>query len=419
MMKILLSAYACEPNKGSEPGVGWHWCMELVKLGHEIWVITRANNRNNIEQALSALPEMSNLHFVYYDLPKWAGWWKQGSRRGFVNLYYALWQWGAYRAAKKICRQQLFDVVHHLTFGVFRQPSFMGRLGIPFIVGPVGGGERAPFQLRKNYIFRDYLLDFCRDLLNALSRFDPLLNDMFKKAFLIYVKTPETGRMISPHYQHKVRSLLEIGVNLPSQSRKQSSCISFSPEHPIKILYVGHFLSLKGMQIGIPAFARLTRDIPYAQLTMIGKGPAEEAWKSLGEKLGIESKIQWRGWVTQQVLAEIYADHDVLLFPSLHDSSGNVVLEAMSHGLPVLCLNLGGPAVIVNHDCGMVVPVEGGVDYVIERLYQAMRNLAMLPPEEMGILRNGAYQRAQYFSWSRPVKIVYESDIQRENIIRS
>ena len=47
-MNILLSAYACEPNKGSEPGVGWSLAIEMSKH-HNVWVITRDNNKSAIE----------------------------------------------------------------------------------------------------------------------------------------------------------------------------------------------------------------------------------------------------------------------------------------------------------------------------------------------------------------------------------
>ena len=127
-MKILLSAYACEPGKGSEPGVGWHWALELAGLGHETWVLTRANNRPPIEAALAGRPPpASNPRFLYYDLPAWARWWKKG-RRG-IHLYYLLWQWGAYRLARKVHARARFHIVHHVTFVSMHQPSFMGNLG--------------------------------------------------------------------------------------------------------------------------------------------------------------------------------------------------------------------------------------------------------------------------------------------------
>ena len=75
-LKILLSAYACEPGRGSEQGVGWNWARQMAKE-HEVWVVTRANNRMPIETALAWDP-LPNAHFVYYDLPRWARRWKRG-----------------------------------------------------------------------------------------------------------------------------------------------------------------------------------------------------------------------------------------------------------------------------------------------------------------------------------------------------
>src|SRR5437764_1125865 len=124
-LKILMSAYACEPDRGSEPGVGWRWVLETAALGHEVWVITRASNAANIDRGLAlernnARNKLSNLHFSYFDLPLWARWWKRGNFG--VHLYYVLWQWGAYRQACALHKAAGFDAVHHITFGVTRHP---------------------------------------------------------------------------------------------------------------------------------------------------------------------------------------------------------------------------------------------------------------------------------------------------------
>jgi hypothetical protein len=144
-LKILLSAYACEPGKGSEPGIGWHWALEIARLGHEVHILTRSNNVQAIQRGLAELDGL-RLTVHGYDLPTWARWWKKGMRG--VRLYYVLWQWGAYRHARRLHSTLRFDLVHHITFGVFRHPSFMGRLGIPFVFGPIGGGESTPPGLR-------------------------------------------------------------------------------------------------------------------------------------------------------------------------------------------------------------------------------------------------------------------------------
>ena len=68
MENILISAYGCEPDKGSEPGAGWNWAVEVAKR-HKVTVLTRANNRCSIEKELQVNPR-PNMSFIYYDLPE-------------------------------------------------------------------------------------------------------------------------------------------------------------------------------------------------------------------------------------------------------------------------------------------------------------------------------------------------------------
>src|SRR5690349_12023561 len=93
-LKVLMSAYACEPNKGSEPAVGWNWMMQMSRW-HDLWVLTRANNRPGIESVRLAETE-GRVNWVYFDLPRWGRFWK----RGFMGTqaYYYLWQ----RAVRKV-----------------------------------------------------------------------------------------------------------------------------------------------------------------------------------------------------------------------------------------------------------------------------------------------------------------------------
>ena len=144
MKTILLSAYACEPNKGSEPGVGWLWAMELSQRNFEVHVITRLNNQPAINKFFETRKKPSNLTFHYFDVPKWLSWWKEGGRG--VRTYYLLWQIGAYFFAKRLTSLFYFNIVHHVSFVTIRQPSFIVRHTICF--GPVGG-ERSSLRCRK------------------------------------------------------------------------------------------------------------------------------------------------------------------------------------------------------------------------------------------------------------------------------
>src|SRR5437588_10456375 len=98
--RVVVSAYACEPEKGSEPGVGWNWVCQIAKRC-AVWVITRNSNRAAIEAALVSNP-MPNVHFVYFDFPRWATFWKRGRRGG--QSYYYLWQLAVFFVARKLHR---------------------------------------------------------------------------------------------------------------------------------------------------------------------------------------------------------------------------------------------------------------------------------------------------------------------------
>lgn len=399
-MKILLSAYACEPNKGSEPGVGWHWALELANLGHEVWVLTRANNQTNIEAAWQTTAKPANLHFVYYDLPAWAKRWKKGNRG--VHLYYVLWQWGAYRLAKRIYADQHFDKVHHITFGVVRHPSFMGFLGIPFIFGPVGGGESCPWRLRLGYGVRGFILDLFRDVLNVLIKLDPLMWICFHQATTIYTKTPESRSIIPKCFWSKTKISLEIGID------KVYSTNKLKMHNTLKVLYVGRFVYWKGMHLGIQAISKAIKNNQNIKLTMVGKGPDEYRWKKLANQLGLENHINWISWIPKDELSKLYLEHDVLLFPSLHDSSGNVVLEAMAHGLPVICLDLGGPAMMIDNSCGKKIVVK---DVSTESIVNSLENtLLELASSEDSFRKKslGALTAANTSTWSHRILKLYQ-----------
>src|SRR6266571_2530702 len=120
-LKILISAYACEPGEGSEPGVGWNVAVEAARR-HEVWVITRANNRRVIEAELARNP-IPTLQMVYHDLPRWTRWWKRGARG--TRLYYYLWQLALYPVIRRLDRKIRFDVTHHVTFVNYWMPSLL------------------------------------------------------------------------------------------------------------------------------------------------------------------------------------------------------------------------------------------------------------------------------------------------------
>ena len=397
-MKVLLSAYACEPGKGSEPGVGWRWAIEIARRGHQVTVLTRANNRANIDAGIAADPNYpATIQFVYYDLPSWVLKLKRCS--GTVLLYYTLWQLGAYRLAKRLHSTQGFDLAHHITFVTIRNFSLMGHLDIPFVLGPIAGGETSPFWLRWHTGWKGGIADTVRDIANIFSWFDPVLRAALSKAKTVAVTTPQTQRLIPQKYQEKPRCILQIGIDELIAPNKLNPNTRFT-----RVLYVGNFLYLKGMSIGLDAFAKSLKHNPNLRLTMVGKGPEEKRWRQQAQRLGLAGRIEWVSWMPQSKLMSLYASHGLLLFPSLHDSGGQVVLEALSHGLPVVCLKLGGPGEIINNNCGRAITTDHG-DYnrLTYEMSQAILHFSDTP-EIWSKASASAREEVKKWSWTARVE---------------
>ncbi len=420
-MKILLSAYECQPNTGSEFGLGWSWAKELAAMGHEIWVMTLSNNQPEIEQELQRNP-IPNLHFIYCKKGNWLPWAYKVTNaiRSPIGAKIAsqvaktLWQWDAYQIAKSLTQEVKFDLIHHVTNTSIRRPSFMGLLGIPFIVGPLAGGERTPWSLRKSYPSIGCLSDLIRDVANSWVQFDLLMHLTFAKASKIYCRSKQTQAVIPRLYRSKSEVLFDISADEITET-PQIIEYSSTEKEIFRVLFVGRFLYWKGIHLGLKAFAQLHQKIPSSRFTVIGSG-REQAWlRRLTEQLGIEEAVDWIPWTRRNELSSAYLQHDIFLFPSLRDSGGMVVIEALSHGLPVVCLNLGGPGVMVDETCGRVIETdELSEEAVIQTLSDTLVELA----ENLELrqdLSEGASVRATKFLFNDVVKRIYKNIGQGKN----
>lgn len=407
MSRILLSAYACEPGKGSEPAVGWMWAMELAAAGHEVWVITRAANRAAIESELRQR-ERAGLHFEYYDLTPWVLRWKRAGRG--IYWYYALWQWGAYRMARRLTRTVSFDCVHHVTFVGVRGPSFMGWLGLPFYLGPVSGGERVPATFRAEMSRAARWRESIRDVANWALHVDPVMRSCFRQADRILVATVDSQELIPRTYRDKCT--VQLGVGLSREYLGWVGWKRSAPGATMRLLYAGRLVEWKGVDLALGVVRQLRDRGQAAYLTIVGDGPARAKLDRLAAELGVEELVRWIKWIPQEQLHEHYCQHDALLFPSLRDSGGMVVLEALAHGLPVVCTDRGGPGVIVNERCGRTVRTEGRtkkevIDELTAAVHELGRDRVLLQK-----LSAGARSRAWEFDFRKAVANVYPAVMQ-------
>lgn len=393
-MRVLMSAYACEPDKGSEPGVGWHWAKQAARF-HEVWVITRANNRPAIEAELKRHP-VPNLHFIYVDLPRWLTFWKRGPRG--LYLYYYLWQLAAYRRARTAHREIGFDITHHVTFGNNWLPTFLPLLPVPFVWGPIGGAETVPKAFRKDFSFKWRLYEGMRDFIQKwILRFDPVTRFARQNAKVILARTQIMAEYLRRSGDSRIEVIIETGANPHDKWLKLNNkeCIN----NKYKVVMAGRILHLKGFHLGIQAFHNLGAIVPHATLEIIGAGPEQERLYRLCQDLGLGGKVNFTGWLSQEEALRRISQADVFLHPSLKDGGAWVLFEVLELGIPVICLDYAGPGEVINNICGLKVKADNP-EQVVQDLAKAMEMLATdINLRER--LRAGTQKRVRELAWDK------------------
>lgn len=392
-LKVLVSAYACESAKGSEPGVGWNWVKQIARF-HEVWVVTRSSNRKSIEREISEIP--SNIHWIYFDFPKWFRFWKKGQRG--VHLYYYLWQIAVYFLARRINKQVNFDIVHHLTFGVYWLPSFLSLLPSAFIYGPLGGAERAPKEFYKSFSLKGKIYECLRDAARSVGEKDPFVLMSIRRAKLVLAKVRETGDRLSLLGAKEVQIYPESGISI--EEFEKLGILNSEKSRKFRVISIGRLLHWKGFHLGLMAFSRLLAEYPSSEYWIIGDGPERRGLEFMAMRLGIEHEVKFFRELPRNEVLEKLSVCDVLVHPSLHDSGGWVCLEAMAIGKPVLCLDLGGPGMQVTEETGFKFPA-GTPEQSVNDLTIAMMRLA--GDSSLGRQMGEAARRrvSEYFDWNK------------------
>ena len=170
-MKLLISAYACAPNRGSEHGSAWNWTCEVARLGEDVTVLVSPAHRDAVLSAAQRDPALQRIRWLFPEVAFWPL--QQGKEPVWERTYNLLWQREALPLAQALHREQPFDLVHHLTWGGVRAPTFLGTLGAPLIIGPVGGGETSPAGLRDRYTIAWPSSRKCARLVECNNRTEP------------------------------------------------------------------------------------------------------------------------------------------------------------------------------------------------------------------------------------------------------
>lgn len=360
-MRILISAYACRPNEGSEPGAGWEW-TRAVAARHECWLLTHIENAPAISQALEKNP-IPRLRVCYVGSARWA------YRRHLTRMRYVVWQSLAWWRARELHQDVRFDIAHHLTYGSDWMPAaVLWVRGLPAVWGPVGGTTRPPWVYWRWLGWRGLISEGQREVGTRAMRLLVGLPTA-RHARILLAQNHEVAERYRKQTQVIVEPCIALTSWTPTEVRRGW------PSEARKAVFAGRLLPLKGLHIALEALAE-----PSAaqwSLDIYGDGPDLSRCQRLVLALGLRNRVRFLGWHERSSVVEALASADALLFPSLHDSAGWTVAEAISVGTPVICLDRGGPAYLVGDRFGARIP--DGVD-VPQAVAQALLRIKRHEP---------------------------------------
>lgn len=367
--KIFVSAYACEPGLGSEIGVGWHWVLEMSKY-FELWVLTRESNRHSIEPWITGHPEYASIHFLYYDLPKWARFWKKGLRG--VRTYYNIWQKMTNGIVRQTMQNNGISVFHHLTYGNALWPVSKYGSRQKFIWGPIGGLETIPEDYSRHYMRKSRLIEWLRRISVRLSVKNNALKSRARRANLILCKTELTRQLLPSDVQTQAVAFTDVAPD--------TAIASSTPGHPhsgLCCLAVGRLDAWRGFDIAIIAVAKAIKKHPDIRLGIVGKGVDRTRLEALASSLGISDHVTFFGEVSPATYRSLMNDTDIVLNPSLKEGAVTVSFDAMAMGKPLIALDTTGYTRYFHSDFSIVIPRAGRNDTIdafadaIIRLYDS------------------------------------------------
>jgi glycosyltransferase involved in cell wall biosynthesis len=396
---VLLAAYQCGPGMGSVSQIGWEWYSRLSRRV-PVLLVTHVRNREALSRAGAPLPGSDVL---YIDTEWFAGPLYRLASKMFPKSQHSVFLISSAdfflydRQALRLIRRHLhdgpgIDVVHAVTPVSPVAPTVLHRLRKPLILGPLNGGIQTPAEFSS--IMRDDSPWLYR-LRSAAAAADAVVG-CYRGAAVILTATQATREAIPAQYRHKTRAMLENGVDL---DRFHPSPWPDPPgtHSPLRVLFVGRLVPFKGVPLLLRAVARISGEFPV-EVTIVGEGPMERDWKDVAQAEGIGPNVVFSGHRTLEEVAGFMRRAHVFCLPSVRESGGAVVLEALASARPVIAVAHGGPAELVDDGVGKAIP-PNGPEAVVKDFAEALRDVANRPDEWRLKGEEGRRRAERDYSW--------------------
>lgn len=370
-LRILLVGHACGPGLGSEPGLTWNWAKHIA-VSHDVWVVAHPQHRAAVETAMREAGGRSP-RLVWVDVAKHLDPWDPVRGERGIHLHYLLWQRAAFAAAQRLHEAQPFDIVHHVSWGTVNAAPELWRLNAPFVWGPLGGGQAAPLRFSGYLSRRGVLTETARAVRAGLAPLVPSLRRAARHSAVILATNRETARVLYRAGARHVELFLDNGVSpdqlIPHQRVRHQG-------DRLELLWAGRIEARKALTLALEALAR-AQDAAV-RLTVAGDGPLRQACERRAMTLGVSQRVRFIGKVPHAAMRDLFATSDALLFTSLQDGFGSVVIEALAAGLPVIALDHQGVGAMIPREAAIKVPITSP-SRTVAGLAEAIRTLREFP----------------------------------------
>jgi len=335
-MKVVLIAPACDGEDIGEAWVAFQWAKMLSEK-HDLTLLT-TYKRGHTPSTL----QLPGARVIEWEEPPGVDRFERLNslmQPGYVPFYVRARRW----LRRRLAEGEKFDVAHQVVPVAMRYPSPAAGLGIPLLIGPVGGSLESPPAFADEegatpWWQRLRALDAWR------IRRDPLLRRTYESAACVIGVAPYVQDFLGRLRLRRFETMSETAVHVVPAHVDRSHRVA-----PVRLLYVGRIVRTKGLRDIIRALG-LTRDLAVT-LDVIGDGNDRAECEVLAADLDVGSRVTFHGKVPREAVDGFYERADVFVFPSYREPGGNVSLEAMAYGLPLIVCRRGGPGANVDDSC--------------------------------------------------------------------
>jgi glycosyltransferase involved in cell wall biosynthesis len=386
-MNYLIQAYACSPDRGGEFGVSWELLKRLdgrVHRGDNIYVVSLTLTQKNIDTS-----SLRNVKLIHVKGMKMWSWLIK------YPVYYWIWQRAAYFSCLKTNLN--FDVIHVYSLSDFRQPGIWYRFADAHtIFGPVGGGQETPPSLTSY----DSMSGKLRNIVNSYCQHSFFFRKKIRKYDSVFACNPETLAML-PNSR--------FATDVPLSAKFENLPIFQSANKTPIIIFCGRFIQKKGISLLVDVVEYLVYTLRFTEFSveLYGDGPLKEATIELIHTKRLDKYMNVCSPVSHEQISHVYAHGDIFVMPSLRESGGNVLVEAMAHRLPVVSLRMGLSSIFAKESTGLFVNVNQSTDGLIREFAKNVKNLSQDSGLRKRLGENGYNFVNSTLTWDSLMSTVY------------